>query len=111
MFWTKVKDLSQPKVPPADGWLSVVNRHHDHVEDHFPGTARFPRTEICDLCNNADAAAKRALGIPRWFSFSPEEIGRFVAATPHGLHVRDDETARVIFRAIHPDIPLKGDPL
>jgi len=41
--------------------------------------------------------AKRKLGLAKSFSFSPQEIGRFVKATPHAGHTIDYETAREVY--------------
>lgn len=61
---------------------------------------RFPRTVVCDQCNAADGRAKRKLGLPSDFSFSPLEIRAFVTATPHAPHVVDYEIARRIYESL-----------
>ena len=62
---------------------------------------RFPMTTICDQCNSSDGAAKRKLKLPKAFSFSPQEIGRFVKATPHGKHEIDYDVAKEIYESLN----------
>lgn len=87
-----------PKGPsPFKGWVAVLHRHHDHSQGFMTRSlGRFPETVICDQCNSADGVAKRKLGLPRDFSFSPQEIGSFVVVTPHGRHrIKFDEAKRI----------------
>jgi hypothetical protein len=79
-------------------WIAPLHTHHDHAAGHFgPGRPRFPATVMCDQCNAADGQAKKRLGLPPNFSFSPEEIGRFIVATPHQPHVVDLVLAAAIY--------------
>ncbi|WP_345986463.1 hypothetical protein WCX49_04890 [Sulfurimonas sp. HSL-1656] len=83
-------------------WVAILHKHHDHSQGYLSlNNGRFPQTVICDQCNSADGAAKRKLSLPKDFSFSPEEIGRFVKATPHGKHEIDYEIAKAIYDAVH----------
>ncbi|QWF62948.1 hypothetical protein KM864_18760 (plasmid) [Ralstonia solanacearum] len=51
---------------------------------------------ICDDCNAADPAAKGSVGTHRDFSYSPQEIRRFVRPRPNLPHDIDvDEAARI----------------
>ena len=69
------------------GWMAGLHRHHDHsAELSGSGSTRFSSVVICDQCNGADGAAKKKLGLPPDFSFSPEEIGGFVIARAHEKH-------------------------
>lgn len=97
MRWSK----RFPNTPQAFmDWVAIVNTHHDHAGDQ-PGCApRFPRTVLCNQCNAADGAAKRRLQLPQNFSFSPEEIGRFVISTPHAAHKLDYEVAHAIYQTL-----------
>ncbi|WP_432263034.1 hypothetical protein [Cupriavidus sp. TMH.W2] len=82
------------------GWAGGYHEHHDHGGDarQFRGRfGRFAPTVICEQCNNADTAAKRTLGLPRDFSFSPTEIRQFVVGSPHGDHLIDYDIARDIY--------------
>lgn len=89
MRWTKRwKPITKE---PFFGWMAGLHTHHDHREDchggfWIPRPARFRETVICDQCNAADGRAKKKLGLPEPFSYSPEEIGQFVTATPHERH-------------------------
>lgn len=84
------------------GWMAGLHRHHDHsTGDAIDlGQGRFPGTVICDQCNAADGLAKRKLGLPSDFSFSPTEIGRFIIATPYGKHKIDYDKARSVYDGI-----------
>lgn len=77
------------------GFTISMSRHHCH------GSGRFTTTLICGDCNSADGAAKRKLGLPEDWSFSPTEIGRFVAVIPHSGLTRIDfeEALRIYERA------------
>ena len=99
-----------PKSPsPYEGWAMGLHTHHDHRADPIwidkkPQRSnwlpRFAPTVICEQCNAADATAKRKLDLPKAFSFSPLEIGAFVAATPHGWHLLNYDVAQQIFQQI-----------
>ena len=74
------------------GWAVGIHRHHDH------GTPpRFPVTPVCEQCNAADGHAKKSLSLPRAWSFSPDDISRFVIAIPHGWHLVTLNTAQQVF--------------
>lgn len=108
MRWTK----RFPNKPNAFmGWVAILHRHHDHSQDGFLGgytsvLARFPTTVICDQCNSADGHAKKKLGLPKNFSFSPHEIGKFVKATPHTKHEIDYGEAEYIYYARKNLLPI-----
>ena len=88
------------------GWMAGLHGHHDHgcpqqkPRVNHGDCCRFEKTVICDQCNSVDGAAKTKLGLPSNFSFSPEEIGGFISATPHGRHVIDFEAALAIFERL-----------
>lgn len=93
-----------PKSPNSFmGWVVGLHQHHDHGL----GPARFPVTLMCEQCNSADAAAKRALKLPENFSFSPAEIRRFVLGSPHGWHLINYAAAQQLYQAAtaHPTYP------
>ncbi|CAJ5951587.1 Uncharacterised protein [Burkholderia pseudomallei] len=51
---------------------------------------------ICDDCNAADPTAKAAVGTHKDFSYSPQEIRRFVRPRPNSPHEIDvEEAARI----------------
>jgi hypothetical protein len=82
------------------GWIWDVDQHHCHSAPIGSGRGRFPDTIICDLCNYADGAARRKLGLPAWFTFSPDEIGQFVTASPHGKHQVNYDKALCLYRRV-----------
>lgn len=89
-------------VPNSDGgkWGDfAIHLHHDHASKDS-ATDRFPETEVCLQCNAADGRVKRLYGFPKNFSFSAEEISRFVRGVPHGLHVIDYDKAGAIYLEI-----------
>jgi hypothetical protein len=97
-----------PRLPTRhEGWAAGLHRHHDHANDTFrygrSGTSvpvRFAETVICEQCNSADGTAKKKLGLPAEFSFSPVEMRQFVRATPHGFHEIDYAAALAVFQVI-----------
>jgi hypothetical protein len=110
--------------------MGEMHAHHDHVGDflinrfHEVSGSRhdtvadgdsklflyravelvsaFDETVICADCNTADAKAKRMVGTHRDFSFSPQEISRFVKATPNRDHRIDEDTAWSIWQDSQP---------
>lgn len=92
-----------------EGWAGGLHAHHDHGEhlcaDTFrPGEPRrimtFARTIICEQCNSTDGTIKRRLKLPKYFTFAPLEIRRFVIPTPHSKHIIWYETAEEIFHMV-----------
>src|SRR5690606_14508551 len=59
------------------GFTAPIAKHHCHAGH------RFPTTVICGDCNSADGRAKRQLMLPESWSFSPDELARFVSVRPH----------------------------
>jgi rubredoxin len=101
MRWTKRYPPGR-RHEPYFGWLAAFHEHHDHsVLFAIPTNpdARFPNTVMCDHCNMADASAKRKLRLPENWSFSPDEIARFIKATPHSGHSLNYNVARAIYEA------------
>jgi rubredoxin len=98
-----------------------LHEHHDHMEDFVAreftriseskkvvvadllakrfvsrtafAFSAYDSTVICADCNTADAKAKKAVGIPQEFSFSPGEIGSFIRAAPNKEHDIDADKA------------------
>jgi predicted Fe-S protein YdhL (DUF1289 family) len=86
---------------PFWGWMAGLHTHHDHSQGYVDvSRGRFAEVVICDQCNSADGLAKRRLGLPPDFSFTPAEIRRFVAPEPHGRHKIDFERARRIYEGL-----------
>lgn len=57
----------------------------------------YDNTIICDDCNAADANAKKVAGADKSFSYSPNEIGKFVIASPNASHKIDPKIALEIW--------------
>jgi len=78
------------------GWTINFARHHCHGSPY--GRQRFETTLICGDCNSADGAAKKKLGLPAQWSFSPTEIREFTRCVAgSGRTVIDYEVARAIY--------------
>lgn len=73
------------------GFTIGLHEHHDH------GARWSGRVIICGVCNAADGAAKRVLGLPKDWSFSVSELSQFVKAVPHGGASIDYAVAQQIF--------------
>lgn len=65
--------------------------HHDHIADilnekgvPFGFRRRFQTVVLCEGCNLADAKAKKIVTAPRWFSFDPFDIRRFIKCNDDG---------------------------
>lgn len=55
--------------------------------------AAYEEVLICEDCNNADSRAKKVVGTPADFSFSPRLISRFVRPKDHSPHEIDRAAA------------------
>lgn len=72
------------------------------TEDYYGWMAGLHRYQVtgpvlCDHCDIAARSAKRKLGLPERFFFSPDEIRRFVNPKPHQGHRIELEVAQQIF--------------
>jgi len=87
--------------------MAELHNHHDHSVHFYSddklelAVPRFETTLICGQCNASDGHAKRVLGLPGLFSFSPAEISSFVTAKPHSKHEINYAKAQSIFDDIH----------
>lgn len=65
----------------------------------LPLIERFAPILLCNDCNAADAAMKARPGsdAPRAFSFSPQEIARFIKPVPHESHALDEDAGRKLW--------------
>jgi len=73
---------------------------------------RFPRTIICLDCNLVEGKAKSALlgrGVPAHFSFSPQEIARFVQPSDNRPHEFDVDVAAAIWEDVKADVEDRLD--
>ena len=109
--------------------LARLEEHHDHLGDLInaglrvrvgqrwpemlePGAGkladyaeklvrRFEPDLICHDCNLADGKAKNQLkDLPRDFSFSPSEIGRFIKVAPNREHGVELDAARATWALV-----------
>jgi rubredoxin len=53
---------------------------------------------VCDDCNGADATAKAVANTHKSFSYSPQEIRKFVRSTPNRPHEIDEDIAHQIWQ-------------
>ena len=75
------------------GFTIAMAKHHCHAG------RRFATTLMCGDCNSADGAAKRKLGLPSSWSFSPAEIAQFVTVEIHsGATKIDYDKAMQIYK-------------
>jgi hypothetical protein len=69
----------------------------DFAKRSAPMVSAYDNTVICGDCNNADALAKRFVKAHSSFSFSPQEIQRFVITVLHAEHRIDHAVATRIW--------------
>jgi hypothetical protein len=98
--------------------LCAIVSHHDHFHDFEPGLegagagaayvvlARFQPTLICNDCNVVDAAAKKMVGAPGYFSFAPYEIAYFINVARNEGHKVDLAKAHTAYAAAQPGVGL-----
>lgn len=101
--------------------IGHLHEHHDHMSDYVEkkfieisesldevvadimaekfikrtafALSAYDHTIICLDCNMADGEAKKILGLPEEFSFSPNEISEFIIKSPNKMHQIDKEKA------------------
>lgn len=85
-------------------WIMRCADHHDHLGWRWDGYIT-----VCDACNNVDTICKQFfknnnMAFNPEFSFSPEEIKKFIRATPHhSKHKIDFNRAYQIYLNIFKD--------
>jgi len=114
--------------------VACVYRHHDHIEDliarfldrEVPKPlsrdesvarrllkaelmrrfCRFKAVDVCHACNNVDTTAKKIVGAPWWFSFSPRGIRNVIRppAPYASLHKIDHDRLRVVWDQVLSEI-------
>jgi len=110
--------------------MGHLHAHHDHMEekikerfaeisearDHVvadinaenfakrtaSAITAFDKTVICSDCNTADTTAKKLIGCPQAFSFSPAEIASFILPKPNVSHHVDQTKAHSVWREAEP---------
>ena len=67
---------------------------------------RFKAVDVCHACNNVDTTAKKIVGAPWWFSFSPRGIRNVIQPpVPYAsLHVIDRNRLRVVWDQVSSEI-------
>ena len=123
----------QARLDKNDNLMCALHWHHDHMvhaaRDRLPAPIeinwnerhgfeslvstfhRFPDTLICNDCNVIEGDAKKKVGAPAAFSFSPFEISTFIIVMnnkPHGL---DLAKARVTWANLFPSLSNYRDNL
>ena len=105
--------------------LCSIHRHHDHYCERFevdvrklsPGDFQFGRvvqdslvrfadTLICNDCNVAEPTAKKLVGAPPYFTFSPIEIAFFIVVSREGEISVDPDRAKRAYDAAIPTMIL-----
>jgi len=107
------------------GFVAKATEHHDHITDFTNSSMRerhgsdwgkripsgtggflnriedfvigFRPTVVCEDCNNAETRAKGTVMAPKYFSFAPSEIRRFVVPVPHATHKVEVKAAAEVF--------------
>jgi hypothetical protein len=64
--------------------------------------AAFDDVLICEDCNNADAAAAKLPGSPKYFSFSITHIQQFIRARDHEPHKLDPDRVSSVWAQARP---------
>ena len=75
--------------------LEWVNR----LKDAF---AAFDDVLVCEDCNNADAAAAKLVGSPKYFSFSIARIQQFIRVRDHEPHKLDPDRVSSVWAQARP---------
>ncbi|MBO1020436.1 hypothetical protein IPV08_10695 [Methylobacterium sp. SD274] len=79
-------------------WAKGVPLPSRHAGDHMQAlVTRFRDTMVCDGCNTAEGEAKRTLGLPRHFSFSPSEMAGFIRPHANTMNEVDVDAASGIW--------------
>ena len=85
--------------PQVEGQM-LVDRLHGAFAAH-------EEVLVCEDCNNADAAAKKIVGAPSGFSFTPRQIRSFIRPAPNAAHRLDDDTVRTAWEMAKPLFDLR----
>jgi hypothetical protein len=89
-------------------WQGRLVIHHDHATD-FGEPARFPRTIVCDGDNTIESGCKSGIlrdpAVRKGFTWSPNEIRKFIDVAPNRKHLYDRKKALAIFEARMAGVP------
>ncbi|SRR5712692_4808466 len=100
LTWTKSLTDSSRRVFGDYHWLAAIHEHHDHRSENGYYLPRFAPAFICGNCNSADGAVKRRFKLPVDFSFSPQELSKFVVGHPHDGVEIDFEAAKSLYDSV-----------
>jgi rubredoxin len=90
------------------GWTGLMtdprNRETEALDRFLRRFHRFDEELICADCNTADAAAKRYVGAPSYFTFTPFEIAKFARPNFRRRHDIVQERAMEIYKWAGPQV-------
>jgi len=114
-----------PRVGSTNAEVAKAVEHHDHIKEYTNASMRdkfgsdwvtkvpagigehlnrierfvvgFAPTVVCEDCNNAEAKAKQIVGAPKFFTFAPSEIRRFISGAPSRKHEVDPALAATVY--------------
>lgn len=69
--------------------------------------AAYEEVLVCEDCNNADTTAKKLVASPPYFSFSVNQIARFICPNNHQPHEVDRATAQTVWSEAKPAYGLR----
>lgn len=85
--------------PAQDGYDLVARMGH--------AWAAHDDVLVCEDCNNADSAARRHVGAPRHFTFSPTQIASFIRPRAHQPHDLNNDAVRTAWATARPAFDLR----
>jgi len=105
------KKISIGRVGKSGKIILDIVTHHDHSSDYLDCdygrrtqrtlyAQRFDPITVCAECNVAEANVKGAIIAEQWFSFSPEEIRRFIDPGSNRKHITDLDVGRAIYKDV-----------
>lgn len=68
----------------------------------------YDNTIVCSDCNYADGSAKRLIGAPKEFSFSPSEISQFVVPRANAEHELDHAAVQRVWQECRPVFEVRA---
>jgi hypothetical protein len=91
------------KTKMGSTWKAQLQRIHSDFDtyraDVERGLSRFPRQVLCRDCVDASTRAKKAIQADPDFTFTPDEISRFIQPKANQAHEEDLEVAASIYAA------------
>ncbi len=123
----------QARLDKNGNLMCALHWHHDHMvhaaQDRLPMPRdlhwidrqgyeslvstfhRFPDTLVCNDCNVVEGDAKKKVGAPAAFSFSPFEISTFIIVTNNRPHTLDVPKACTTWNNLYPSLSNYRDNL